>query len=139
MNMRTKSAYGLKGGQQPKGRIRLQPPTHPKFIPFDTQAYRGQADQATRKKPKHAPSEPTEYGSVRSRPKSAVSRRTGGTFSRASRHTASRASNRIKAKDLEKELDQERQYRKYLEKEVEHLRMISSQALSFYKSDRRED
>ena len=136
MNMRTNSAYGLKPGTQPKGRLRLKPPSHPKFIPFNTQAYMGRRDTACRSKPRHNPSEyGSDFGSIRSRPKSAVSRRSGrsgrSNFSRAS---TSKVSSR-KVRELEHALADEKQHREDLEKEVEKLRMLSSHALSFYKSD----
>ena len=88
LNYRTISTYMLRGGQQQKGKIALQPPSHPKYPPMFSQAYYNQQDLATRAKPKHVPDDISHQG----RPKSAVSRRTRTTdFSRAKR-TESRRS-----------------------------------------------
>ena len=149
MNVRQKSSYGMKRGQQPTpaSRVQLQTPSHPKYIPFYNQAYLGHNDRATRAAPKHSPYEVATSAHV-SRPKSAVSGRSRRTdFSRQqSSKCGSKISRRkstgrpgtaahvrrSRATELEQILENERVKRKSLENEVEQLRMLSSHALSFY-------
>lgn len=116
MNLRSRSSYGLRGGQQPKGRLHHRAPNNPKYPAFAEVAYGTKTDTAFRAAPKHDPSESysaQEYP-LYSRPKSAVSirsRRTETTFSRkapSNRPETAAHSRRSKARDLEHILEKEK-------------------------------
>ena len=131
LNYREISNYAVKGGQQPKGKIALQPPSHPKYPPMFNVSYYGQKDFSTRAKPQHVPDDISHQG----RPMTAVSRKSQTTdFSRAK--SASRASKRVRpqtanvgshhrkrhrARELESQLKSEREKRQHIEREVENL------------------